>query len=792
MPSGPPGENSGVPHAVKLPGYEDILQQQLKKQGFQLRQNDHVETQCWVWKHNHGWKVWNDEGDEFWMCKLCHKSSSPEQYWFRSSKSTSRVKLHMREEHGINAKGAISSSLTREKKRKLDKYMSEHDTVVASRGTSIVPVNPFNFRRSFLQCVIAGHIALGGLGAAPLRQVVECANPQARLPSLETVKEWITKAYDRQLSVVARMLSSATSKVSLSFNFSTRGSSHRLLGVVAHFIVRDGKRTSVLVILPRQGNMPGTYNSAEMVTAIITKHNLEKSLGYVVTDDTSCDTARIPASTFDHLPAAKYWNSCPGRILAQVARTVLFGSDADSLDRELIGTRTDELRRMDAWRRRGPCGKLRNIIAYFENYHPQWEERFEHDQCHAIASAMPGTKIDVFEHLEHDDTGWEVMGDLIARALYLRPVLSELMDKEIGDHHTSCHDRSDASLPLIADDRLAPHDWQVLKAYHDILQRIKEAKVILQGQSGCCFGAIWQVLPQFDALLTCLEESRQRQFLHDERQATSPGLQSLQPKEAAPKRPAVQEYVMEVHNNNTAPLQNAESQKQSREHSRIAATHRFDAGIDRAAVGHQFYANINTGWQRVHDYCETLHVNVLYVAAVVLHPRIKWRYFEAKWRDRKDRLSNCVSALNRHWRDKYKDKAVDPRSLGEEMACGNERAADEWSDDGAWDPDQFEEYQTEQADRSYGSTESPVEYWAKRKKMWPQLSAMALDIYSVPVFANVPELVFNRASKACPAEQQQLDDDTLACLMCLRIWQSSGTLEIDDDLFEGTDVMPDG
>lgn len=721
---------------------------------------------------------------------MCHKSSSPEQYWFRSSKSTSRVKLHMREEHGINAKGAIASSLTGEKKRKLDEYMSEHDTVVASRGTSIVPVNPFNFRKSLLQCVIAGHIALGGLGTAPLRQVVECANPQARLPSLETAKGWIIKAYDRQLSVVARILASATSKVSLSFNFSTQGSSHRLLGVVAHFIVRDGKRTSVLVILPRQGNGSGTYNSADMLTAIITKHNLEKSLGYVVTDDPSGDTARIPASTFDRLPAAKYWNSCPGRILTQVARTVLFGSDADSLDRELVGSRTDELQRMDAWRRRGPCGKLRNIVDYFEKYHPQWEERFEYDQCYAAASAMPGTKIDVFKHLEHDDTGWEAIGDLIARALYLRPVLNELMDKEIGGHHTSCHDRADASLPLIADDRLAPHDWQVLKAYHDILQRIKEAKGILQGQSGCCFGAIWQVLPQFDALLACLEESRQRQFPQDETQATSPGLQSLQLKEAAPKSPAVQEYVMEVHSNNTARLQNAESQKQSREHSRIAATHRFDAGIDRAVVGYQFYANIHTGWQRVHNYCEILYGT--YIAAVVLHPRIKWRHFEVKWRGRKDRLSTCVSALNSHWRDKYKDKATDPRSLGEEIACGYQRAVDEWSDDEAWDIDQFEEYQSEPPDRSYESTESPLEYWVKRRKMWPQLSDMALDVYSVPVFTNVPELVFNRASKAWPAEQQQLDDDTLACLMCLRVWQSSGIVEIDDDIFEGTDVIPDG
>jgi hypothetical protein len=521
-----------------------------------------------------------------------------------------------------------------------------------------------------------------------------------------------------------------------------------------------------------------------MATAIITEHSLEKSLGYVVTDDPRGDAARIPASTFDRFPAAKdRWTTCSGQILTQVARTVL-GSDAESLDRELVGTHDDEIQRMDAWRWRGPCGKLLNIIAYFERYYPQWEEWFEHDRRHAIAPAMSGTKVDVFKH-EHDDTGWEVMDDLIARALYLRPALDELIDEEIGDHHASCHDRPDASLPPIAPDHLTAHDWQVLEAYHNILQRIKEAKSILQGRAGSHFGAIWQVLPQFDALLAHFDESRQRHLIHDERQATSPHHQSLQPKEVA--------WSTEVHNDTTVPLQTTGSHghSQSHGHSRTAAAHRSDAETDRAAVERRSYANIHTGWQRVHNYCEILYGNVLYVAAVVLHPRIKWRYFEVKWRGRQDRLSTCVSVLNRHWREKYKHKAATPRPLGEEMPCGYEQAVDGWSDNEPWDLDQFEEYQSEPPDRSYKSTESPVEYWVKRRKMWPQLSTMALDVYSVPVSAHAPELVFDRASKVWPAEQQHLDDDTRACLMCLRVWQSSGIFEIDDDIFEGTNVVPD-
>lgn len=53
-------------------------------------------------------------------------------------------------------------------------------------------------------------------------------------------------------------------------------------------------------------------------------------------------------------------------------------------------------------------------------------------------------------------------------------------------------------------------DWEVLKADDEILQPIKKSTKVLQGQIGGRFGAIWQVLPQFEILLTNLEEQRQR------------------------------------------------------------------------------------------------------------------------------------------------------------------------------------------------------------------------------------------------------------------------------------------
>jgi hypothetical protein len=140
--------------------------------------------------------------------------------------------------------------------------------------------------------------------------------------------------------------------------------------------------------------------------------------------------------------------------------------------------------------------------------------------------------------------------------------------------------------------------------------------------------------------------------------------------------------------------------------------------------------------------------------------------------------------LGEYWRNNYRDTLARSHLRSRAVSCEDDRAPDEWSDGEARDVDQFEEYQRELPDKSYESTESPVDYWVRRRRRWPQLAAMALDIYSVPVMAGEPEIKFTRLTKDYSLKEEGLDDETEACLMCLRIWQRDGTIETDESLFE--------
>jgi hypothetical protein len=131
--------------------------------------------------------------------------------------------------------------------------------------------------------------------------------------------------------------------------------------------------------------------------------------------------------------------------------------------------------------------------------------------------------------VEDNDTRWNSTDDCIERALYLQSALDEFVEKEIDNWHVARRRRQKALRPSIVDDCLNSDDWEVLKTYHEIVQPMKKSTNILQGQIGGRFGAIWQVLPQFEILPTHLEEQCQRHLpLQSQRSApSSPQLSQL-------------------------------------------------------------------------------------------------------------------------------------------------------------------------------------------------------------------------------------------------------------------------
>jgi hypothetical protein len=118
---------------------------------------------------------------------------------------------------------------------------------------------------------------------------------------------------------------------------------------------------------------------------------------------------------------------------------------------------------------------------------------------------------------------------------------------------------------------------------------------------------------------------------------------------------------------------------------------------------------------------------------------------------------------------------------------------DEWSDDDEdlrASVDQLAQYYAEPPhDKSLPVNESPISYWIDKRIVWPQLAAMALDIYSVPAMSDEPERIFLQSGHLLSPRRRRLTSKSMQQLMCMKSWLKQGVAHLDGSLFEKTVAM---
>jgi len=114
--------------------------------------------------------------------------------------------------------------------------------------------------------------------------------------------------------------------------------------------------------------MQGSHNAVNLSTklsSILDYFILRQSFGYAITDNASENQACLKLlSEALGFNAAERHVLCVGHIINLVAHKVLFGSDVESFEHELISNATAELVELATWRRKGPIGRLHSLIRY--------------------------------------------------------------------------------------------------------------------------------------------------------------------------------------------------------------------------------------------------------------------------------------------------------------------------------------------------------------------------------------------------------------------------------------------
>jgi hypothetical protein len=152
-----------------------------------------------------------------------------------------------------------------------------------------------------------------------------------------------------------------------------------LCGIVVHFINHTRNlQTFLLSLLELVSSYKGT-NIAECVGAILSEFDIQEQVGYFVLDNASNNDTSIEALAEEfEFDVKERRLRCAGHIINLMARQILFGEDLDAFELE-INVAKDELEDLQLWRKKGPIGKLYNIVKYIKDLDQQ-RKRFERYQ----------------------------------------------------------------------------------------------------------------------------------------------------------------------------------------------------------------------------------------------------------------------------------------------------------------------------------------------------------------------------------------------------------------------------
>jgi hypothetical protein len=280
--------------------------------------------------------------------------------------------------------------------------------------------------------------------------------------------------------------------------------------------------------------------------------------------------------------------------------------------------------------------------------------------------------------------------------------------------------------------------WSRLQAVCDILEKFEVVTKILEGSAKeGHHGALWECLPAMELILKQLEDLKIKHPLMDHH-STVLGASQSRRKTIAPPPPS-------------EPLTD------------------------------QFLAvAVNNAWVKLDKYYDLTDRSVVYIAAVVLNPAHKWKYFEKHWATKVHWLATAKKKFQALWDQYQKDHPVpvvvpttadlqpyrvQPLQIHMESLYSDE-------DDSTDGRDNLERY-LDSGRRKPPLGElyfNPIAWWTEKRTEYPILAQLALNLLAIPAMAAEDERVFSSTGKLITADRNQLDEDSIEAVECLRHW----------------------
>ena len=419
-----------------------------------------------------------------------------------------------------------------------------------------------------------------------------------------------------------------------------------------------------------------------------------------------------------------------GHVINLVARALLFGKDPDGFAEDTEEIADDLLRKMKQWRKAGPVGKLHNIVVWLRSSSERLKQLHAHQRAVYITASDPDAERKLtYDPVLANDTRWNSNKAEIERGLLLRKPIDIMIGAEV-------------------------QAWQQYwnKITHNSTQeppaRRREKPYVVDDALD---DDDWHTLTIYLEVLKPFEEATTRM-------QGNPGTASGS-------------RVWDILPTYEFLLQHLEEFKtRYKDHKE-----------------QHFRYNINQAWMKLDKYYGLTDDSPIYVAAVVLHPRMKWSFINKFWNDRPDWRDKARRDVRQLWEAEYKHRVIliqperPPERRRIVVASGLNDFLDNLTCPAAQleeDPDEYDHYLARTDDPEDLACTDPITYWISKRSVWPHLSQMALDILSIPCMSDEPERIFSLTGLLTPAHRARLGGNIIGASLCLADWDRRGVIDL--------------
>ncbi|KAG7424497.1 putative AC transposase [Fusarium oxysporum f. sp. raphani] len=401
------------------------------------------DTPSWVWSF--GYDVEDSSGSRRWVCRRCIQNKNPKPRSF-AEKGIQNANAHLFKGHGIRAPPDKTKSAAEKKAEKLKAKDQRSIAEVMKLDTRLPREQDIanslakgfdrkHFQRLLLEWIIEENHAFSVCEQGRLRQIFEYLNPLVKITDANitrtTIRRKVLSAYEMHKDKVIAALKQSCGLIHVSFDGWKSGNRHSLYGIACFFRDEKSQPRKLALGVPELRTRHFGHNIAAEILDVLDAYGIQDKIGYFTLDNAeSNDKAMEVIGGELGFVGSTRRGRCFGHTLNLSAKALLFGHNVEAFEEQLSGEAALSEAEHALWRRKGPVGKLHNLVVDVRRsdqltYLLRSIQRSEFDLSSdpRIRARQP---VDL---IIDNDTRWLSQLYMIRRAIILRPFIEQLVLK---------------------------------------------------------------------------------------------------------------------------------------------------------------------------------------------------------------------------------------------------------------------------------------------------------------------------------------------------------------------------